>query len=305
MIVVEPVKITDSAFNDSQSNVPENDHPIYNPATAYDAGALVTMQTGVHKNFECLIGNTNKNPSTNPLNDSQLPFWLSLGATNRWAMFDEVIGNQTSNTTSITFQLTPGQVINTIGLLNVVGSSVIIVATEPIDGEYYNETLSLIGSENIFDGYSYCFNPFITTPDIVALNIPPFLDSVINVTISGSGTVKLGQFVYGEEFNLGESLTGARPRIESYSIVNTDSFGRTTVIPRANRKLLTIDTAVERFRINSITRKMSEIIDQPSLWVGSDTNSSLIVYGILGEYAPEFGAEGSTSFINYEIKGLT
>lgn len=305
MIVVDPLLMTDTAFNDAVSNVPENDNPLYNPGTSYTAGLLVTITTGVHKNFECLIANTGQNPSANPVDGNFDPYWLDLGATNRWAMFDEVIGNQTTNTTSINFEATPGEVINTIGLLNVIGATAQIVGTEPVNGEFYNQTFDLISAENVFDGYSYCFNPFITTPDIVAQNIPPYLSGEFTVTIEGNGQVSLGEFIYGQEFDLGESLAGARPRIESFSIVSTNSFGKTTVLPRANRKLLTIDTAVDRYRINDITRKMADIIDRPSLWVGSDTNSSLIVYGILGDYAPEFGSEGSTSFINYEIKGLT
>ena len=189
--------------------------------------------------------------------------------------------------------------------MNLVGSSVNITATDPIDGEYYNEDFELISTENVFDGYSYFFSEFVTVSDVVAEDIPPYFNGEFTVTLTGTGTVSLGEFTYGAEYDLGVSLIGARPRIESFSVVTTDSFGNTTFLPRATRKLLTIDTAVERFRINSITRKMSELVDKPALWVGDKNNSSLIIYGILGDYAPEFGTEGSVSFTNYEIKGLT
>lgn len=305
MIVVDPLLMTEAAFNDAASNVPETDNPLYNIGTAYTVGQKVMMTTNVHKNFECLIANTGQDPSLATVDGSGNPYWLDLGATNRWAMFDEVINNATTNPTPIIFEVTPGQIVNTIGLLNIVGATANITATEPIDGEYYNKTFDLISTENVFDGYSYFFGEFSTVSDIVAENIPPFLAGEFTITIAGSGTVSLGEFTYGAEFDLGESLTGAQPSIESFSDVSTDTFGNTTVVPRANRKLLTIDTAVDRYRINDITRKMAEIIDRPSLWVGSDENSSLIVYGILGAYSPEFGIANGKSFINYEIKGLT
>jgi hypothetical protein len=305
MIVVDPLLMTEAAFNDAASNVPENDNPLYNIGTAYSIGDPVMMTTNVHKNFECLIANTGQDPSIAPVDGGGLPYWLDLGATNRWAMFDEVINNPTTNPTPIIFEVTPGQIVNTIGLLNIIGASAQIVGTEPVGGEFYNETFDLISTENVFDGYSYFFGEFITISDVVAEDIPPFLAAEFTVTITGSGTVSLGEFTYGAEFDLGVTLTGARPRIESFSTVTTNAFGQTTFIPRANRKLLTVDTAVERFRINDITRKMANLIDKPALWVGDKDNSSLIVYGILKDYAPEFGTEGSVSFTNYEIQGLT
>tara|TARA_R110000850_G_scaffold11976_4_gene40750 strand:- start:25597 stop:26514 length:918 start_codon:yes stop_codon:yes gene_type:complete len=305
MIVVDPLLMAEAAFNDAASNVPENDNALYNIATAYTAGQKVMMTTNVHRNFECLIANTGEDPSTKPVNGSGDLYWLDLGSTNRWAMFDEVINNPTTNAASIVFEVTPGVVINTIGLLNIVAATAQIVGTEPVGGEFYNETFDLISTENVFDGYSYFFGDFITISDIVAEDIPPFSTGEFTVTISGAGTVSLGEFTYGAEFDLGVTLIGARPRIESFSTVTTNAFGNTSFVPRANRKLLTVDTAVDRYRINDITRKMADLIDKPALWVADKDNSSLIVYGILGDYAPEFGTEGSISFTNYEIKGLT
>lgn len=305
MIVVDPLLMTEAAFNDAASNVPETDNPLWLIGESYAVGEKATMTTNVHKNFECLIANIGQDPSLATVNGSNLPYWLDLGATNRWAMFDEVINNATTSPTPIIFEVTPSSVVNTIGLLNISGATANIVGTEPISGEFYNETFELISTENVFDGYSYFFGDFITISDITAQNIPPFSSASFTITVSGAGTVSLGEFVYGAGFDLGESLAGAQPSIESFSIVSTNSFGKTTVVPRANRKLMTIDTAVERYRINDITRKMAQIIDKPSLWVGSDENSSLIVYGILGAYSPEFGVANGMSFINFEIKGLT
>lgn len=305
MIVVDPVLMTEAAFNDAASTVPENDNPLFVLGTAYIVGDKVMETTGVHRNFQCLIDNNNQTPSDATSDVTGDPYWLDLGATNRWAMFDEVINNPTTGSSPLVFEVTPGQIINTIGLLNLIGSSVNITATEPVGGEYYNQDFNLISTENVFDGYSYCFAPFITVSDIVAEDIPPYINGEFTITLTGTGTVSLGEFTYGAEYDLGTSLVGARPRIESFSVITTDPFGRTTFLPRANRKLLTIDTAHPRPRINDITRKMADLVDKPALWIGDKDNSSLIVYGILGEYAPEFGVVDSISFTNYEIKGLT
>tara|TARA_R110000851_G_scaffold187318_1_gene337124 strand:- start:29753 stop:30670 length:918 start_codon:yes stop_codon:yes gene_type:complete len=304
MIVVRPNAVTDALFVDASSNVPENDNTLWDVSVANSIGDKVMMTTGVHKNFECLIANTTENPSLAPVNGSGDPYWLDLGATNRWAMFDEVIGNQTTNTTSIVFEVSSTTVIDTIGLLNIAGSTVNITGVNSSSVEFYNQDFEILSTENVFDAYSYFFAEFISKEDIIAVDIPPFLGASFTITITGSGTVALGEFVYGSAFELGASLVGAQPFIESFSTVTRDAFGNVTKTVRSNTKGMSIDTAVLTSRINNIHKVMREIIDINALWVGSPDNSALIIYGIMSQYSPAFGSDGSLSFTNYEITGL-
>ena len=304
MIVVKPNLMTDALFVSASSNVPENDNTLWDVGVANSVGDKVMMTTGVHKNFECLIANTTENPSLAPVNGSGDFYWLDLGATNRWAMFDEVIGNQTSQASSIVFKVTSTSVINTIGLLNIKGASVNITGVSSSLVEFYNKDFSILSNENVFDGYSYFFAEFIEKEDIIAVNIPPYLGASFTITITGTSTVALGEFVYGSEYDLGFSLVGAQPFIESFSTVTRDTFGKVTQTTRSNTKGMSIDTAVPTSRINNIHKEMRNLIDINALWVGSTDNSALIIYGIMSQYSPAFGTDGSLSFTNYEITGL-
>lgn len=65
--------------------------------------------------------------------------WLDLGATNRWAMFDGTIGNQTSQATPIIMVLAPGA-IDSVALLNIESTSVEIVEIDNDDNLVTNGT---------------------------------------------------------------------------------------------------------------------------------------------------------------------
>ena len=302
MKLIDPLTVTDAAFNSAASNIVPED-----PATEWTAGTYSTddirFKATTHRRYQVVADpSTTDDPEVGVLADP--PTWIDLGATNRWAMFDTIIENQSTNPLSITFEVTPGEIVNTVSLLNLSGTTANITATDPTIGEYYNRDFSLISTENVFDFYSYCFAPFRLISDIVALNIPPYAAGIFTVTVDSDTTAKIGEFVYGVEFDLGISLQGATPGIESFSIITTDTFGQTSITKRSNRKLMTIDTVVDTVRINNISRKMGEVIDKLVLWVGDENNDSLIVYGILGNFTPPFGIPGGKSFINYEIKGV-
>lgn len=304
MIVVEPIAVTDGSFDDAESNVPENENPLFVLGTSYTVGQKVMETTGVHRNYECLIANNDQTPSEQTVDGNNDPYWLDLGATNRWAMFDTVINNQTTNSGSITFKLMPSQIIDTISLLNISGYEVQIVGTDPVDGEFYNETFDLISTDGIIDGYTYCFNGFSTVPDIVAEGIPPYGSGEFEITLLSEDNAKIGEFVYGTRYDIGEALVGAQPGIESFSSKGQNVFGGYELIKRGNRKLLDIDTIAITERIDDISQKMAKIIDKPCLWVGDVNRSSLIIYGFLSAYNPSFGVAGSYSYFNYEIEGL-
>lgn len=65
--------------------------------------------------------------------------WLEIGPTNRWAMFDGTIGNQTSQATPIIMALAPGA-IDSVALLNIESTSVDIVEIDNDDNLVTNGT---------------------------------------------------------------------------------------------------------------------------------------------------------------------
>jgi len=54
--------------------------PVWNSTTAYALNAYCMMTTGIHKIYQCLVGNTNFPPNTNL--DGLTPKWQEVSSTN-------------------------------------------------------------------------------------------------------------------------------------------------------------------------------------------------------------------------------
>ncbi len=83
--------------------------------------AHIKVGTGVSRFTEVNdspVGNTN---------------WLEVDSTNRWKAFNGVLGSQTSQATKIEYVLTPGEVIDSVALLNLDSDTVDIVEIDGAD----------------------------------------------------------------------------------------------------------------------------------------------------------------------------
>lgn len=126
MIVVPPIALTETTL--TTSNVVETDYSEWVISTAYVVGNNVmvsTVEPNVHKNYECLVDST----GVEPWNDDGTN-WLDLGPTNRWAMFDQSSTTQTENSGNVDVTITPGTVINSFTILNVLGLTAQLIMTD-------------------------------------------------------------------------------------------------------------------------------------------------------------------------------
>ena len=156
------------------------------------------------KIYESLIaGNLNKQPDTNPNN------WLDLGASNKTAMFDLQVNTQTTATTSLTVSFKPGSSFNAVSFLNLIGNMIsITVKDSPTGAVVYTETINLDNSVNtVLDWYTYFFEDFDIRTEVVFQNIPPYVNGVIEVIISGStgAPVAIGACSVGTMIELGDT----------------------------------------------------------------------------------------------------
>ena len=72
MIIIRPNNMSEAML--IASDVPEDDYTAWSSAAAYVVGNKVLYQ---HKNYECLVNNTNNDPAT--YSKTTVPKWLDLG----------------------------------------------------------------------------------------------------------------------------------------------------------------------------------------------------------------------------------
>lgn len=292
MIAVKPITIDYS--NLTASNVVEDDYPLYYELTPYVTGERVLHQD---KNYEAVTDVTGIEPGTDATK------WLDLGSTNRFAMFDGIVGTQTVNANSIEFSFVSSGIVDAIGLLEVQAESIEITVTDQYgDGIVYQSTLQMADT-GVLDWYGYFFDDYYIKQSQVLLNLPPYAGATISVSINATAEVKCGMFIAGRQQFIGGTQYGISTGITDYSRKQTDEFGNTSVIERgyanrANAKL-SIDTP-QVARIQSLLSSWRAI---PMLYIGGSELESTHVFGFYKDFSVVIG-NPVFSDCNIEIEGL-
>lgn len=283
------------------------------PAKLADQGAAFPTVTAaidkIHKIYESL---TAANLANYPPSDVLLatPKWLEISSTNRWKAFDAVVGSQTSQATSITYEITAAEIFDSIAFLNLDASEVNLVFTDPIHGEVYNETISLIttaitGTTAVIDWYTYFFGAFMKITDFVRLDIPPYLNAVLTITINNSPGVdaKVGAIIIGRQTIIGTTLAKPSVGIIDYSVKTVNAFGHYTITERSYSKRMHVDLKIFNSSIDDVLNILAYYRAAPLVWVASEGFSSLLIYGFYKEFTAVIDYN-TYSLYSLEIEGL-
>lgn len=294
MKVITPTPITDALF--TSSTVAETDHAAYNAGTSYALGDRC-IRTSTHRIYESLVaGNIGNTPETSPVQ------WLDVAPTNRWAMFDNLVGTETTSAGSMTVVVAPGA-INSVALLELVGSSVTVSMTSG-GPSVYSATVSLDASE-VGDYYEYFFAPFVQRSSVVLTDLPPYTNGILTIALSGAPSA-IGLLSVGLSTELGGAQYGATAGITDYSLKTTDAFGNTTLTQRSYARRASLKLWLTKWQVNSVYRKLADLRATPCVWVGTDEPEldPLVVFGFYKDFQVEV-AYHTVSFCTLEIEGLT
>ena len=276
LIVVQPIDITDAML--TASNVAETDYAVWSSATTYALAARVIFtSSGTHKIYESLqASNLNKDPRTQPL------WWIEVSPTNRWSAFDTTVSTQTKQAASITYTLTPGQAVNTIAALNIVGaSSLTVTMTSPlVGGTVYTKTVDLSALPTAADWWSWFYGAKAVPTQSILTDLPSYADCVISFTLTGGASLALGVLMIGRQRLFGVGIKfGARVGIQDYSRKETNDFGDTILVQRSFAKRANFDIQVARAEVDFFQNFLTEVRASPCLWIGSTVYESTTVFG--------------------------
>ena len=271
----------------------------YNEGTTYALGAKVIY--GLDTIYESLQNsNTGNTPSTSPT------FWLKVGPSNKYAMFDTEVGTQTTATSPLVVDIEPGAITNSIAFLNVTGATTLQVDFYDEDGGtvVYTKTINMDNTP-IVDWYMYFFEPYDYKTAVVLLDIPPYYTGVFRVTITGAGTVGVGAIVYGNFAQIGDTQYGVTLGNRDYSVKNTDEFGNTTFVKRAYSKRMEPIVFIDNSRLRYVNNVLDKVRSTPTVWVATDYEEydPLIVYGFYRDYDIDV-AYPTASLVRLSIEGL-
>ena len=266
--------------------------------TTYAKDAFVDYGTHIYQSL--VNSNTGNQPDTSPT------FWVLIGPDNKHAMFDDQISTATVSATPLTVVLDTG-LANSLALFGLVGTQLTVNVTDgPAGANVYSRTTSLDGTF-IFDWYQYFFEPNVQVEELVLTDLPPYTGARVTVTLAGSGSVQVGQLVFGNQHDLGDAEHGATVGIIDYSRKDTDDFGITTFVERSFSKRLTARLMLDTGQVSRVQQVLARVRAKPSVWVGvpGDTNfAALTVYGYYRDFSIDV-AYPTKSYCSLEIEGLT
>lgn len=283
MKMVRPILIGDDEL--ISTNVADSSEIVWDSTTIFTVGTIVYV-AATHHEYETVIENTNVYPPDDI--DSEIPKWIDLGATNRWRMFNNTVGSNTTNTGSIEVSIL-ANLVNSVGLLNINGSQIRVEVVYNAT-TYYDKTINLV-ADNASDYYTYFFEPIIRKTDVVLTDLPTFTEATINITISNGVTesTQCGLCIIGNSRILGRSQWGASVGSVDYSIPIENQFGGYEILERAYSKKMEVDVFIPDILIDEVYRLLNLYRAVPMLWVGSDYTST-IMFG----YRKDFGIVLST-----------
>jgi len=317
MQIIDPTYITDATL--VSCDIPETGvagYPEWDAVTAYMTGQRVSVTTaGVHKLYECLwgTGSTNKYP---PDNLSGTPtYWLDLGATNRWRLFDMIVapgrataslnvilpqweagvawqagvGWTAENYSAIQVTVRPGS-IDTVALLNLDCTSITLIMNDPSAGEVYNQ----VKTPSVNTAFNAIYSDLPTG----------YPNAAVQVTIKNtSGQVAVGEIVFGTLKTLGRVRYGIGIGLVDFSRKETDDFGNFYVLERAYSKRVDCTFSMTLAAHSGVMRILEKYRTTPLVWIINDEYSTTIAYGYYRDFRIRINSPGFTE-CSLSIEGL-
>lgn len=299
MKIIRPLAITDAVL--ISSNVPEDDYPAYAAGTTYALGGrVVVIGPDVHLVYESLqAGNVGRAPATSP------DYWVKVGPTNRWRMFDTSITSQAEHPDAISVALATTGITNGVALLNIDCTGIHVQAVDATLGVVYEKTINPALNSGIADLYSYFTEPITRITEMALTDLPAYSNMRLNITLSNAGrTVRCGGVVVGQVRNIGDLQYGAKIGIADYSIKTRDQFGNFDVVERAFSNKATWSLWIESRDVDLIKRLLSQYRATPIVYIGAEMYGATIVYGFYKDFSIDISYP-TYSVCSLELEGLT
>jgi hypothetical protein len=292
--VIKPLALTTGMV---VSTTATEAHAAWLVGTTYALNARVIVATRI---FECIQGpSTGNAPASSPL------YWIDVGPSNAWAMFDAEISTQSTAPTALTVVVAPG-ICNSLALFGLEGHTLSVTVRDGLAGTVvYTRTATLDGTI-MADWYQYYFEPSVQRGEVVLSDLPPYANAHITVTVTSAGTAKCGAINMGTFYDLGGAQYGATVGILDFSKKITSAQGVTSFQKGKYSKRVSVRLMLDNSQLNKVQRILSDLRATPCAWIMSDSQA-LEPLNLLGFYR-DFSidvAYPTMSYCSIEIEGIT
>lgn len=263
-----------SSVTSNGTALAEDTNPAWSNAATYTGGQRVHL-VSTHRVYEATgaANNTGKDPSL-PANQynaaGQATFWIDVGPTNKYAMFDGLITTQTAAASPLVITLRPGAFNNFSMFAIDADTFSVTVKDAPGGAVIYSEGTTQLEGSMPGDYYDYFFETYKPLTQFSRSNIEPYSASEITLTLTkASGPVKLGMFAIGDLRPIGIPQRDTKVEPQDFSYFKQDAFGNSTVKKRANATGMSISCVMDIEEAGPVLDTVKEVLGVPVVVVGS------------------------------------
>ena len=309
MDFIAPISINTNAQLIS-TNITEADYPNYAAGTTYALDAEVqVVDDGIHRVYRSAVaGNVGHYPPDNIYDDTVDPatgYWIDAGATNAWAMFDGLSRKSSSRADLIVVEFAPGELFNSLALVNVNASTVTVEVIDPIEGLVYSKNVDVVDLSGVVDFYEWFFYPPVRKQTIPLTDLPSYSGAKVKVTLSAPGeTVVVGEIAVGVLRYIGKLRYGYSVSIKDYSVKSKDDSGNPTITPGVYSDTGNFKVSIDTNRVYDVKRTLAAHRARSLVVIGSANQQETIIYG----YFIDLSVAVETllkSFCNIEFEELS
>ncbi|MFZ4286629.1 hypothetical protein ACFQ95_09470 [Variovorax sp. HJSM1_2] len=288
------------------SSVPEPDtgEAPWNAGTTYNL-LQTCYDPATHTVYESAKespANLNKNPAL----AANAAYWNVRDKTNRWGMFDDQVSTPTTANNTIVLLLRPPGVIDTVGLMGLVGGHVTLTQHVAAGGRLISARTKSLDGSLAEDYWEWCFDPFIQVEKALFSNLAPYADGLITVVLEGNGPVACGFFTMGVSYDIGECNFGADSDFVDWSQVTRNKYGVTTRIAGNSSFDNSYEIHVPAGLMPRVTWLRKKIGSKPALYIPSEEVQfdALVNFASMSRWRFTF-QKPTYTITNLAVKGLT
>ena len=299
--VIIPTAVTDTALKSCTVAEPASGETEWNAATAYTVGQEA-IRASLHKKYRRKVAGAT---ATAPEDDATN--WLEIGATNRWAQFDQKIGSRTTVPSgNITTVLEFGS-IEGVALLDLRGESVTVTLKQTPGGSVAWTRSQNLDATPVQSVYDWMYGEYRQLYNVIWTDLPgQFPSGELTVTVAGNTSgAAIGALVAGRVHGIGLTEYGAGSGLLNWGKVVDDGFGNREWIEGGYANRVTLPLVIEKSDMTRVKRVLTAIRSTPSVYVAGcmPEYDSLNCYGVYRDLyitIPHYG------FVtcNLEIDGL-
>ena len=276
LTIIKPLAITPAML--TSTDVPEADYAAYAGGTTYAADVRVIDSHLIYQSLQA--SNTGHTPATSPT------WWVQVSATNRYKLFDLVNSSQTAQSTSMTYTVRPGVVVNSIAAVNMQSVySIRVRMTSDAYGLVYDQTISRSRLPSDASWWAWFFGARTAALTTYTLDLPSFVDAAITVDFTGLSDMAVGNLIFGTVSTWGLAMsTAVSLGIRDYSKKETNEWGDIVLTQRAFAKKAQFPLVLAASDVDALFNHLATLRATPCVWIGSSDFTSTVVYGFYQDF---------------------